>query len=114
METTIIKEIKELQNYLLELPYGMKIRNGEKTLTPSWFEFSRTVDKIIAKLMELCRQNSTLITKNDIDYIRSIRENDVIRALVDKECHKNVFERCGCDEEMLRISNSIILITNRF
>lgn len=114
METTIIEEIKELQNYLLELTYGMRIRNGEKTLTPSWSEYSRTVDKLIAKLIELCRQESTLITENDIDYIQSMRENDVNRALVDRNHHKTVFERYGYDEEMMRISNSIALITNRF
>ena len=43
-----------------------------------------------------------------------MRENDVNRALVDRNHHKTMFERYGYDEEMMRISNSIALITNRF
>ena len=114
MKMKIVEEIIELHNYLMELPYGVRIRDGEKILLPSWSEYSRTVDKVIDKLIELFREDSTLITLNDIGYIQSIRENDVNRALVDQKCYRNVFELYGCDEEMLRISNSIALITNRF
>lgn len=114
MKTKLIKEIIELQNSLMEYPYGIRIRNGEKTLAPSWYEYSRMVDKIIDKLKELLRQDQEIITLNDIKYIQSIRENDVNLALSDQNFHREVFERYECDEEMLRISNTIGMITNRF
>ena len=66
MKMKIIEELIELHNYLMELPYGVRIRDGEKILPPSWSEYSRTVDKVIDKLIELFREDSTLITLNDI------------------------------------------------
>ena len=112
MKIKIINEIMELQNSLMELPYGIRIRNGEKILRPSWYEYSGMVDKMIGKLKELLSQDQEIITLNDIGYVQSIRDNDVNRALADQKHHMGVFERYGCDEEMLRISNSIGLITN--
>lgn len=113
MEPEIIVDLKELQNRLEALPYGVPIRNGEKILPPLWHEYANVVDDIICKLIELLSSDSKAIACNDVDYVRSLRENDVNRAMVDRLDHKERFETNGYGEEMLRISNCIASVISR-
>lgn len=114
METNITDNFRRLYNDLMSLPYGKKIRNGEKILPPSWFEYAYVVDEIIGELTKVLNNDSDIITYNDVQYVHSLRVNDVNRAIADRCDHKDIFEISGCDEEMLRISDCIVSVISRF
>lgn len=113
MEHTI-KKIRELHNALLILPYGHEIRGGEKTIPPSFNQYANYVDTLIDELISLYNMDSTLISLSEIEYIQSLRDNEVNQASVNSSLRIVRFNELGYDEELQRISNSIALITNRF
>ena len=109
-DKSIVDEIKTLSAYFREAPYG-QYRNG-KTLPPNYIDYGRKVDDLI-RLLQLLKEKD-VVTTNEIDTMRSLRDNQLARLVVDVKNRNKEFENKLCDDELLSISQSIDMVISRF
>ena len=106
----IIEEIRNLSSYFREAPYGQSRK--EKYLPPNYIGYSRKVDDLIYLLQSL--KEKDVVTTNEIDTIRSLRDNQLARLVVDVKNRNKEFANKYCDDELLSISQSIDMVINKF
>lgn len=109
----IIEEIKKLSLYFKEIPYGQEIMGGRKKLQPNYKFYKGKVEELINLLSQLYSIDAKIISISEIEQIRSIRDNEIMKMIKDEYIRRKEFEIRGCDYELENVSNSINTIIDK-
>lgn len=110
MKEQLIKKLRESFKRLMDLPYGTEIRGGEKILAPNYNHYAREVDVIIDMLVKLYQIDKNTILISEIEQLRSIRDNEINKILLNKPQNIKRFYNGYIDEELQEISKMILSI----
>ncbi len=105
----LMKELKRMIAEILEYPYGKEVIATHNTLPAHPLKYAKMIDNIIDELIRLYNEDNSSITYQQIQKVRSLRENQVNKLIVDYPYHN----KCP-NYEMESISITIAQLLNYF